>query len=231
MPLLSMRDNQPPADGATSDRTAVAKTPTPFKLSQLDLGSIGSGKKTSAKKRAADTATASDDDEDPREEAQMIQLLQQMQRVKQSKENRRKKGEISAKAKAVAAGVRRNASKRVDEVRTGQNKLATELRSTLGSLQAALEEEDHLASALMEEQEKAMKEAVDSLREKYEEAAKVQAQVKLLGDCMRQHFQVVRSHVVDQVGSKLTETDGVVHAIHNQPDKTLSLIRSAGGLS
>lgn len=38
-------------------------------------------------------------------------------------------------------------------------------RSTLGSLHAALEEEDHLASALMEEQEKAMKEAVDSLRE------------------------------------------------------------------
>ncbi|CAM9120187.1 unnamed protein product [Ectocarpus sp. 6 AP-2014] len=230
MPLLSMLDNKPPADGAISDST-IAKPPTPFKLSQLDLGSIGSGKKTSAKKRAADTAIASDDDEDPREEAQMMQLLQQMQRVKQSKENRRKKGEISAKAKAVAAGVRRNASKRVDEVRTGQNKLATELRSTLGSLHAALEEEDHLASALMEEQERTMKEAVDSLSEKYEEAAKVQVQVKLLGDCMRQHFQVVRSHIADQVGSKLTETEGVVHAIHNQPDKTLSLIRRAGGLS
>lgn len=70
MPLLSMLDNQPPADGAISDST-VAKQPTPFKLSQLDLGSIGNAKKTNAKKREFARFHASDDDEDPREEAQV----------------------------------------------------------------------------------------------------------------------------------------------------------------
>lgn len=44
--------------------------------------------------------------------------------------------------------------------------------------------------------------------QKYDEAAKVQAQIKLLGECMRQHFQVVRSHVDAQLDSKITETGG-----------------------
>lgn len=45
--------------------------------------------------------------------------------------------------------------------------------------------------------------------QKYDEAAKVQAQIKLLGECMRQHFQVVRSHVAAQLDSKITETGGL----------------------
>ncbi|CAM9597836.1 unnamed protein product, partial [Hapterophycus canaliculatus] len=158
MPRLPMLDKPSPCDGALGD--SVAEPETPFKLSQLDLGSIG--KKSRASKREA-ASPAFDDDDDPREEAQMIQLLQQMQKVKQSKENKRRKGEIAAKAKAVASSVRRNASTRVEEAKSTQEKLAADKRSTLECLRVALEEETSLASALLSEQRRAMKGAVDAL--------------------------------------------------------------------
>lgn len=70
MPLPPMLDAKA-ADG--SIRNDMGHPGTPFKLPQLDLGSIGIGKRSGAKKRAAAAAAAldDDDDEDPREEAQV----------------------------------------------------------------------------------------------------------------------------------------------------------------
>jgi len=45
-------------------------------------------------------------------------------------------------------------------------------------------------------------------KQAYDNAAKVQAQVELLRDYMRQHFQVMRSHVMAQVDAKIIETGG-----------------------
>lgn len=42
--------------------------------------------------------------------------------------------------------------------------------------------------------------------QKYDEAVKVQAQVELLGEYMREHFSVVRGHVAVQVDNKVKET-------------------------
>lgn len=66
MPLPPLLDQRSPCDDAPSDDVAEAKTP--FKLSQLDLGSIG--RKSGGNKRQA-AAAALDDDDDPREEAQV----------------------------------------------------------------------------------------------------------------------------------------------------------------
>lgn len=49
---------------------------------------------------------------------------------------------------------------------------------------------------------------ISSATQKYEEAAEVHRKVKLLGDCMRQYFQVVRTHVSMQVDSKMVDTGG-----------------------
>lgn len=67
MPQPPMLDRPPASDGALSNSN-VEETKTPFKLSQLDLGSIG--RKSGAKKREA-AAAALEDDDDPREEAQV----------------------------------------------------------------------------------------------------------------------------------------------------------------
>ncbi|CAM9597907.1 unnamed protein product, partial [Hapterophycus canaliculatus] len=64
---------------------------------------------------------------------------------------------------------------------------------------------------------------------KYDEDAKVQAQVEHLADYMRKHFPVVRGHVAAQMDNKVKETEEVVHAIQNQPDRTLSLITGGDG--
>ena len=42
--------------------------------------------------------------------------------------------------------------------------------------------------------------------QKYDQAAEVRRKIKLLGDCMHEHFQVVRTHVAAQVESKIAET-------------------------
>lgn len=70
MPLPPMLDTKV-ADG--SIRNDMAQPKTPFKLPQLDLGSIGIGRSSGVKKRAAAVAALDDDDddEDPREEAQV----------------------------------------------------------------------------------------------------------------------------------------------------------------
>lgn len=76
MPTLPVLDNKPAGGGlGSSSAGEVAQQNTPFKLSELDLGSIGmtmkrpSGEK---RKRGGGAAVAPlDDDEDPREEAQV----------------------------------------------------------------------------------------------------------------------------------------------------------------
>ncbi|CAM9230282.1 unnamed protein product [Scytosiphon promiscuus] len=201
MPQPPMLDRPRPYDGAVSDDVAEAKTP--FKLSQLDLGSITP--KSDANKKREPAGISPSPPDDP-EQPDMIQLLQQMQKVKQSKENKRRKGEIAAKAKGVASGVRRNASKQIEEAKSSQEKLAAEHRSALESLRVALEEEASRASSLLSEQRRAMKEAVGALQEKYDEVTKVQAQVELLGEYMLKHFPVVRGHVSAQIHNKVNET-------------------------
>lgn len=68
MPQLPVLDKRPADDGGVSNNIPEPKTP--FKLSQLDLGSIGVTKRPGGRKRAAASA-ALDDDEDPLEEAQV----------------------------------------------------------------------------------------------------------------------------------------------------------------
>ncbi len=76
MPQLPILDKQQGSGGlGSSSAGEVAQQNTPFKLSQLDLGSISMKKRPAGKKRAAAAAAASrDDDEDPREEAQVQAL-------------------------------------------------------------------------------------------------------------------------------------------------------------
>lgn len=79
MPQLPVLDKRPAGGGVSDSGTADAAEPkkTPFKLSQLDLGSIGVSvsnsktKRPGSRKRAA-TSAALDDDEDPLEEAQVM---------------------------------------------------------------------------------------------------------------------------------------------------------------
>lgn len=68
MPLPPTLDTKV-ADG--SIHNDMVQPGTPFALPQLDLGSIGMGKRSGAKKRAAVAAALDDDDEDPHEEAQV----------------------------------------------------------------------------------------------------------------------------------------------------------------
>eukprot|EP00903_Cladosiphon_okamuranus_P022893 g21085.t1 len=154
-----------------------------------------------------------------------------MQKLKQSQENKRRKAEIAAKAKAVGTTVRRHASKQVQEVKSNQEGRAAEVRSAIESLRKALEEEAKLASVLREENTRAMKEAIDILKERYAEAAKVHAEVRGLRDCMRKHFPVVRSHVAAEVEKKIVETEEAVRAIQNEPNKKLRFIESVGSLA
>lgn len=44
--------------------------------------------------------------------------------------------------------------------------------------------------------------------QKYSHAAEVHMKVKLLGECVSQHFHVVKAHVAAQVDGKVTETGG-----------------------
>ena len=73
MPQLPVLDKRT-TDGGISDGDMAEPKKTPFKLSQLDLGSIGVGeanpKRSGSRKRAA-ISSALDDDEDPLEEAQV----------------------------------------------------------------------------------------------------------------------------------------------------------------
>ncbi|CAM9658853.1 unnamed protein product [Ascophyllum nodosum] len=159
----------------------------------------------------------------------MIQLLQQVQMLKQKKESKRKREQIAARAKAVVTRVRRNASKRADGAKLKQNNLAADLRSSMDALRSALQEEAKRATSLVEEQKGALKTAVGALNEKYDEAAEVQRQVKVLVECMHQHFRVVHAHIVVEIDGKVAETDEMVKKIHsqteNQTENTLTLIR------
>lgn len=82
MPQLPVLDNKrTAADGRVSDGDIIIAEPNkkaPFKLSQLDLGSIGVSANTKGpggRKRAAAVSAPLDDDEDPLEEAQVSQSV------------------------------------------------------------------------------------------------------------------------------------------------------------
>ena len=47
---------------------------------------------------------------------------------------------------------------------------------------------------------------VDTRAQKYDEAAEVQRQVKVLVECMHQHFRVVHAHIVVEIDGKVAET-------------------------
>eukprot|EP00752_Nemacystus_decipiens_P005602 g5070.t1 len=222
------------ANGGVGNGSVIAPQRPTFQLSQLDLGSISvSGTNTTrlgGRKRAA-TSAPLDDDDDPIEETQLLQLLQQMQKLKQSKEHKRRKAAIAAKANKVDVAVRRHAARHVQEAKSSQDQRAAEIRSAMDSLRKALEEEARLAFVLREERTRAMKQAIDTLKERYAEVANVHAEVQVLRDCMREHFPVVRSHVEAEVEKKIVETGDVVRAIEDEPNRKLSFIKSVGGLA
>lgn len=77
LPVLGKRLADRGASDDTSIGMAEPSQKTPFKLSQLDLGSIGVTKRSGGRRRAAASASASaslDDDEDPLEEAQVARV-------------------------------------------------------------------------------------------------------------------------------------------------------------